>query len=706
VSHFIDGNLIAFDTETTGLSAYHGDRPFAFSFCNEQGETAYFEFEVDVHTRQPIVKPRVVERIRDLISDSSITKIGHNLKFDVRMLELAHGIRLAGPIHETMFMSHVCNAAERSHQLKPLSEHYLGVSRNDEAGLIAAVKSCRRAANKLGWKINTSRKGVDKDSSAMKADYWLPGAFWKRREDRGAAGDAARELVAKYPNLGSLCRTYAILDAERTMLLHLLYKDVIEKEDLGEVYERERRLWPIVYAMESRGVKIDLERTKAEAAICTQVIAKNRKIIVDNFGEFKKKIPDQRIRDYLFGKEKGQLGLTPRKGELTDKTKQPQVGKAVLSRLTEKYPPLAAITEYARHLKAKSTYFDNYTGLHVDQIIHCNYVQCGPISGRFSCRSPNLTNVPKRAPKGDVMKRVRAPFGPREGYVWLHYDFEGIEPHILAEESGCPDMIAVFNSGGDVYVELMDRVVDTVVSFVRRVTGDPSKFTKEHRHAAAFFLPILKRGMGFLEEIFAENGGARQVGKINFLGWTYGEGTTKLSKAMGLPLELAELIVNALRTAFPRIPEYMKEMQRKAKVDGFIRTRYGRKVPIPPPARIKDEDTGEIRWIEFWYKAVNYVIQPTAADVLKEAMIRLHQLLQKSQRDAHMVMCIHDEIVVEILREDADREFVDLMGACIADHGGRFKLVDTPVDVKVTVASWDEPQDIEVLWKEGVDAQV
>ena len=687
MEHFIDGDIIAFDSETTGLSPYHGDLPFAFSFCNETGETAYFEFEVDVFSRKPIPILKLVDRMKLLLEDKSITKVGHHLKFDARMMKMGLGIRLKGPIHETMFMSHVCKADERSHQLKPLSEHYLDVPKDDETTLKKAVMRCRRAAGKLGWKINQSRMGVDKDNSASKADYWLPSAFWKRRKSKGAEGEAARLLIQKYPNLGDLCRIYATRDAERTMLLHLMYKDLIGKKDLWEVYKREIKLWPVVYAMENRGVYCDVERTRQELVICDRVIAEKRKIIVGHFGEFNKKAPDARIRNYIFGTGPKCLGLIPRPHELTAKTKQPQVGKAILNRLSDKYPALGAITEHDRYLKARGTYFQNYLKMQVNGIIHCNFNQMGPITGRFSSRNPNLQNVPKRAADGDVMKRVRGPFGPREGYIWGCFDYKSIEARLFSEESGDPDMIRIFRDGGDVYVELVKRVVTALQNFVR---ANLLTKVKSLRKIVIVFTPILQYGSHFLDEMFAALGGARQVCKNNFLGWTYGEGTRKMAMSMKLPYEVAEIIVLGLRSAFPRAPLFMREMQDKAKQDGYIRNRYGRIVPIPPRARIKDEETGEWKWIEFYYKAVNYLIQPDAADLIKEAMIRLHRLLRLSGKKAYLVMQIHDELVVEIKRGDASPKFLKKIAACMADNRGMFTEVETPVDIQIVEKSWED----------------
>lgn len=652
-AHFIEGDLIAFDSETTGLHAYGADEPFAFSFTNEIGHTVYFEFDVDPFTRKVRFRQRSLDRMERLFWDKAVATVGHNLKFDVCMMERACKIKLRGPIHETMFAAHICNSNERNFGLKPLSQKYLKISRNDEKALLKCVAACRIQARKLGWKLGPN----------VKTDYWMPRAFWRRLDDPDqTTRTAARLLLSRFPNLKTMCRRYCTKDTRRTMILHLMYQEIIDRDNLPSVYEREIKLWPIVYAMEKRGVRISMKVARAESRRCARVIRKNREIMTKAFGPFNKKVPDTRLRQHLFGKGRGCLGLKVNKGERTAKTRQPMVGRAILRRHVKRSPALAAVIEHDKHLKAKGTYFDNYTRMAVRSVIHCSFTQIGPVTGRFACRSPNLQNVPKRALEGDVMRRVRRPFRPRRGYVWLHFDFKSIEARIFAECAGEEDMLRIFREGGDVYVELVKRVAKALGWSVKR-----------------------------LDKVFKASGGARQVCKNNFLGWTYGEGVKKMAKSLGLPLEIAEKVIAALQEAYPLAMPFMEEMQGIASRDKLIINRYERRVPIPRPAWVKDPETGDVFLARFEYKAVNYLIQSTAADLLKEAMIRLAGLLSRCGRDAHLVMTIHDELVVECAIEDVTPKFIRQIERVMSDNQGMFTEVETPVDVKITTRSWDEP---------------
>lgn len=671
--HFTRGGIVSTDTETTGL--HWGNEPFCSSFCNPTGESRVFEFRVDPFTREVIIDPDVLDQFASVLEDPSIAKVGHNLKHDIRAYGQL-GIKVRGDIHDTLFSAHLCNSSRINHKLKSLAEEYLSISADDEHDLLQCVKACRLFAKKLGWKI-----GGKKD---VKADYWLPrevAAFFSREPQHPKAG----EFAQRFPRLARLCSIYCVKDSERSMLLHLGFGGSLEEDEgLSRTYARERRLWPVVYEMESRGVRVSRPVVEEEILICREKMVPLRAELVSKFGDFNKQISAARINKYLFGSvDDGGLGFTPDPKYLTEKTRQPQTGAKAVAQFLDDAPALKTRIAYERYSKALNTYFLNYLRTPVlengEWIIHASFNQIGPDTGRCSMREPSLHNVPKRAKEGDVMKRVRRPFGPRKGYIWLHCDYKAIEARVFAEEAGEEDMLKIFATGGDVYVELVRRV------------------------AAALYPAIaewsLEEAVAKLDALFADQGGARQVCKNNFLGWTYGEGADKLAKTMGLPPVVALQVVAALKAAYPRAQIFMRKMQEIARRDRFIRNRYGRKVMIPQPKLIDG------RLQEFYYIATNYIIQSTAADLLKEAMIRVHSFLQKTGRDAHLVMSVHDELVIEIKREHASRPFLEKIAAVMADNQGMFKRVATPTDSKVTLDQWSDPKDVSVLWeKEGVTA--
>lgn len=663
--HFIPGKVISADLETTGLHPFLGDAPFMATFANTVGETWAFEFAVDPLTRRPIPKPNIIRRIKALIEDASIELVGANIKFDLRMLEVHHGI--VRPPHavtrDVLVAAHVCNSNERSMALKPLADKYVGITAGDQKELLECVKACRVKARKWGWNISKTQSGnsSDGESKAAKADYWLPAAVVRLKPP------GWDDLLARFPRMATLCQAYGVQDTIRALKLDQLYLSLIaEDEGLKRTWERELRVAPIVYATETRGLRVDVGRAKSEILECDHGIARLRAQLVHTFGDFNEEVPDARLRAYLFGNGVGQCGLKPDPNFMTEKTKVPQVTKDVLERLVDRVPILANIMEYSKYRKVRGDYFQKYLSFAVptvngEHLIHTNFKQVGATTGRVSCHSPPLHQIPKRALDGDIMKRVRGPFGPRTGYVWLHNDYKSIEARIFGEEAQEDDIVRIFRSGGDPYVELRDRIITTT-------------------------------GLD-LEAMFKGMGGARQVCKNNFLGWTYGEGIAKMARAMRLSRADAEQVIFALRGAYPKAQPFMREMAARAKRDGEVRNRYGRRVPIPPPARMRDEEMGIWKWVSFEYKAVNYLIQSTAADLLKEAMIRLDRRM-KEWGDIYWVMNVHDELILEVREPELTPELCRAVSGVMADNQGMFKSVDTPVDSKITTLAWSDPADV------------
>lgn len=683
-SHFIDGDRIAFDTETTGRDPHLGDSPFCYSFANEGGDMCALTWDVDPFTRKPIPKIKALEAIKHLLEDPAITKIGANTKFDMMMSDVNYGIRVQGRIEDVLWKAHVVNSAEMRHALKPLSDKYAGIDNSDEEILGAAVKACRNTVRfkKLGYKIAKKETSEEKDSS-FKADYWLPRAMFKH-----APREHLDPLLERWPDLFGLNDIYALKDAQRTLILDLFYSQIMDEENLWGPYERELRMLPVTYGMERTGVRVFGERCKEIGDICSARLTELRSRLQKIFGDFNVEVPDNRLRSYLFDPpETGGLGLPVLRR--TEKSKQPSVDKETKDIYAESVPVVKDIQDFDRHQKVKAHYVDKYMAhARADAvgqlIIHANIRQIAAITSRMSIADPPLHQIPKRAKAGDIRKKARYPFGPRKGCIWLHNDFKSIEPRVLSEEAEEPDLIRIFGEGGDPYEVLVDRV---------------SEATAIPREA--------------LEIMFEERGGARQVCKNNFLGWTYGEGVRKLAAQMGCSEDVAFQIIDALKTAFSGVMPFMAYMQKLAKRQGFIRNRYGRKAMIPPPARVLDEN-GDWKWVEFWYKATNYLIQGTAAELLKDAMIRLggegtfydragiRQTCTAGYLKgtaAQILLPIHDEGIIEMPYKLAlNEKFVRGIGEVMADNQGMFKRVATPVDTHVTWDAWSDPEPLETLW--------
>lgn len=696
--HFIDGDRIYHDCETTGKSAYRGDRPFAFSFANDGGDEICFEFDVDPLTRKPKYIPSIVEKMKRLLEDPAIAKVGFNWHFDKRMHEIAFGTKVAGRQDDVMWMAHAANSSEMRHGLKPLMDKYAkgAIDNDDETILHEAVKACRAKNRKLKWKIAID-EADEEESTVWKADFWLPNAVFR------LAPEAIRkELLARFPDLEILNKIYATKDAVRTGLGYWFYTGIMDQEDLWGVYEREIRTAPITYRSEAVGVRIFPDRCVELGQRCQSEMAKLRVELSKIFGSYNVKVPDSKIRTYLFSPPPEGLGKKVLKMTSGGKSgkKAASVDKSVKEFYAAEVPAIGNILEHDRYKKVWHDYVQKYMAHGVNDgtgqiIIHAGVRQIGAITGRMSVADPPLHQIPKRAKAGSILKQARYPFGPRKRCVWIHYDYKSIEPRITAEEADEKDILECFNNGM------------ACPSVEGGWTYDPYEILVDRVAVATGW------GRKRLEELFEPRGGARQVCKNNFLGWTYGEGTTKMSREMGTDIETGYRIIEALKAAFRGVQPFMEHMQALAKEQGWIRNRYGRKAVIPPPIRKLDDD-GLWRWVEFWYKATNYLIQGTAADLLKEAAIRLGGIRDYYDRynklspqkvgfltgtGAEIVLYVHDELIIEVpFKLAMNEKFVRRIGEIMADNQGMFKKVATPVDGRVTWRAWSDPEELETLW--------
>jgi DNA polymerase-1 len=258
-----------------------------------------------------------------------------------------------------------------------------------------------------------------------------------------------------------------------------------------------------------------------------------------------------------------------------------------------------------RHLyKQRDTYFKAYLEKQVDGKIHTFIDTLGARTGRMSSRDPNLQNVPKRE-DGDY---IRQAFTATPGHILVLADYEQIEYRIFASAAGEPDMIQAILDGEDMHAVT-----------ARMVYGDPSITKADPRRD------------------LAKNGNFAEI----FLA-----GLPKFASTAGVSLEVAESFKTAYHRTFRKVKPFQKAVMNYARLNnGFILTRFGRKVPV---------DANQI------YAAINYLIQGSAADVLKRAI----QRIARTMWGQYLRLPVHDELIFEVPIELADqlcRELPELM---------------------------------------------
>ena len=292
----------------------------------------------------------------------------------------------------------------------------------------------------------------------------------------------------------------------------------------------------------------------------------------------------------------------------------------VLNKLKEKNEIIGLILEYRSLTKLKSTYADGLPkGISPrDGRVHSTFYQTGAITGRISSSEPNLQNIPVRTPLGRELRKM---FTAAPGYLLVDADYSQIELRLLAHISEDENLIRAFREGVDIHALTASQV---------------------------FGVPL----MGVTGEMRS------RAKAVNF-GIIYGISDFALAEDIGVSRREAKEYIEKYLDTYPGVRKYMKEIVEKAGENGYVETLFGRRRYIPD---IKAKNFNLRSAAE--RVALNAPIQGTAADVIKLAMVRLHEKLEKEYPGARLILQIHDELIVETpeeLAEDVKNAVVEVM---------------------------------------------
>lgn len=633
--------LLGFDTEATGLNpwgdvkrwGFYPSRPYAFSFSDSEFNTEYYRFHVNPKTRevQYLVAREYLKKIRTLLEDPTVIKIGHNIGYDIRMCRHID-IEVKGEIHDTLIMAHVFTGGSLlSYGLKELGIKIADFPDDDERDLKEATRKARHEGKKLGWALATKElHGRD----PIKADYWM-------------APD-------------ELCKKYATQDAQRTMLLFRAWYDrIMNDPNLKRVYEREMALTRVVAKMENRGTRFLPEQAAKLRTFYENYRAQQLKVAEANGGKgLNFRSPTQMVKKFI--DEKGYTGIY-----FTPKGNPKINGDTLKFWHEEKGDKLAgSILESKGASHMISGFLDPYERFKVKEndrtwVLHPNYRQCGPITGRFSCGDPNLMQVASPTTgrrRTEITLRPREAFGPRAGYVWYLPDYSQIEVWVFSFLAKEQAMCEALLQGRDFHGAVAEKVWGKLPTF----ESDHSYFRK--RAKLLMFCKL------------------------------YGGGVNKVAYLTDSTPEEAEKFVAEFDTQLPGISTYMKRMTNKAEREGKIVNPLGRTYYIDP---------------NFSYRAVNYMVQGTSADILKNAMIRINKLFETRWPDCHILLTLHDELVIEVpLKFHSKKLMREIITEMQRDSAEVGVPVPLPVGMKIAKKYWSDTIEIESLTKEWKDKYI
>lgn len=421
-------------------------------------------------------------------------------------------------------------------------------------------------------------------------------------------------LSSKKDYLGKLTCEQMIKEDEKKVVDYACYeayvawksKEVLEsnlkEKGMYELYENiEMPLVFVLYDMEKEGIRADGDKLKEYSRELAVSINKIEKRIYEEAGEeFNINSPKQ-LGIVLFEK----LQLPNEKKTKTGYSTSAEV----LDKLAPDHPIVADVLEYRQLSKLKSTYADGLINfIEQDGKIHTTFNQTITATGRLSSTDPNLQNIPIRIELGKLIRKV---FLPEEGHLFVDSDYSQIELRVLAHLSDDEKLIAAFKNGQDIHRSTASLVFDTPFDEVTDI---------QRRNAKA----------------------------VNF-GIVYGISAFGLANDLNIGRKAAQAYIDSYFEKYPKIKAFLDKTVSEAKEKGYIKTMFGRIRPIPElsSSNFMQRQFGE-------RVAMNSPIQGTAADIIKIAMIRVHDRLLKENLKSKLILQVHDELLIETAEDEKE----------------------------------------------------
>ena len=399
---------------------------------------------------------------------------------------------------------------------------------------------------------------------------------------------------------------YACEDADITLQLKEKLEPMLKERDCEQLfYDLEMPLMPVLAEMEMNGVCLDTDALQQTSKELTARMNEIEARIYELAGErFNISSPKQ-VGDILFAKMK--IVEKPKK----TKTGQFVTSEEVLTQLQGKHEIVADILAYRGLKKLLSTYIDNLPGLINQRTghIHTSFNQTVTATGRLSSSDPNLQNIPVRGEDG---KEIRKAFVPEPGCLFFSADYSQIELRVMAHLSGDENMIRVFSEGKDLHAATAATIYKKDIADVTRDERTKSK-------------------------------------RANF-GIIYGITVFGLAERLDITRDEAKQLIDGFFETFPRVHDYMEQAKQEARRQGYVPTLFGRRRYLPD---INSQNATVRGFAE--RNAINAPIQGTAADIIKVAMIRIHQRFKQEGIRSKMILQVHDELNFSVLPEEKER---------------------------------------------------
>lgn len=448
-------------------------------------------------------------------------------------------------------------------------------------------------------------------------------------------GKGKKQITMDCVPIRDVCK-YACADADIALRLAGLLEKQLQAQGLRKLYDTiELPLVSVLADMEYEGIGFDATVLKEMSGWMGRQMETLTKAIHAEAGEEFNVASPKQLAAILFDK----LGMPKGKRTKTGAS----TNSSVLEQLAITHPLPGIVLEYRKLSKLKSTYVDALPQMVLANTgrIHTSFHQAGTATGRLSSSDPNLQNIPIRTETGERIRRAFVPSAP--DHELLSADYSQIELRILSHLSGDTELSRAFREDEDIH--------RFVAAQIHGVT--PEKVTPEMRRIAK---------------------------AVNF-GIVYGQTAFGLSRTLRIPVDQAETFIQEYFHRYPGVKNFIDETIAQAHANGYVATLCGRRRPLPG---LNDSNHNLRQFAE--RAAVNTVIQGTAADMIKLAMIRLHSRLRKADTRARMLLQIHDELLFDLPREEEEC----VRAAATEEMVGALAL-EVPIKVNIAVGmNWME----------------
>ena len=632
MDHCTQSGEYVLDVETTGLDIYND---ILVGIClYTPGETsAYVPFNHTDLQNIRLEDQMSEEQVRDImlpyLQDQELRCINHNIKFDNKKLAWDWKQIIVNIYWDTLIAGYVLNENE-PHGLKPLYNKYI-----------------------------LHGKGSSEDY-----------------------GDLFEGIPFNYVPI-EVATVYGANDGFKTYALYKFQAQYLRedhpREDFRKMYyvfrEVEMPLIPLCTDMEMRGVEIredfakelseDFNKEMVEVeAKCDAYVEQFKQYILDHNNLMRLTKGTCKI-NYSSPQQVAALFYDIFKLRSVSRKEPRGTGDKIIQKFlsTAKKKDTKKSREFAEFLENYQRFKEikKLLGTYVDKIpqvkepkinaVYTTYNQYGAKTGRFSSSDTvskiNLQNIPSKE------KRIRKIFKARDGYKLVGGDFSQIEPRVLAFLSGDESMINAYKEGKDLYAIMGSQVYQLPYEDCREFYPDGT--------------------------VNAEGKHRRTTMKSVLLGIMYERGATAIGEQFNKSAEWAQQLIDNFYKSFPKINQYRLKIENMAETYGYVTTITGRKRRLPD---MQLEDKDDYRYQEAHRQSLNSVIQGSSADIMKLSMIAIYNDPRYKALDCHMIITVHDELIMEV-PEDHIKEGAELLVGTMKRVG--HSLIDLPMSVDAEV---------------------